>query len=128
MRFRLTKTAKILLSVILAIILIAGVVFGLKTGVIKNDVKDKDKKEVENIIESEVNNNTSDDDTVMTTDKKTSSTINLSLDEWIGWKSIIDANGGLTTQPGSIYDELGIDVNISIINDATQSSNALIKG
>ena len=28
MRFRLTKTAKILLSVILAIILIAGVVFG----------------------------------------------------------------------------------------------------
>ena len=50
MRFRLTKTAKILLSVILAIILIAGVVFGLKTGVIKNDVKDKDKKEVENII------------------------------------------------------------------------------
>lgn len=128
MRFRLTKTAKILLSVILAIILIAGVVFGLKTGVIKNDVKDKDKKEVENIIESEVNNNTSDDDTVMTTDKKTSSTINLSLDEWIGWKSIIDANGGLTTQPGSIYDELGIDVNISVINDATQSSNALIKG
>ena len=71
---------------------------------------------------------TSDDDTVMTTDKKTSSTINLSLDEWIGWKSIIDANGGLTTQPGSIYDELGIDVNISVINDATQSSNALIKG
>lgn len=128
MRFRLTKTAKILLSFILAIILIAGVVFGLKTGVIKNDVKDNDKKEVENIIESEVSNDTSDDDTVMTTDKKTSSTINISLDEWIGWKSIIDANGGLTTQPGSIYDELGIDVNISVINDATQSSNALIKG
>lgn len=54
--------------------------------------------------------------------------INLSLDEWIGWKPIIDANGGLTTQPGSIYDELGIKVNIHVINDADSSSNALIKG
>lgn len=44
------------------------------------------------------------------------------------WKSIIDANGGLTTQKNSIYDKLGIKVNISIINDATQSSNALISG
>jgi len=58
----------------------------------------------------------------------TDAAINLSLDEWVGWKSVIDANGGLTTQPGSIYDKLGIKVNISIINDATQSSNALIKG
>lgn len=41
---------------------------------------------------------------------------------------MIDANGGLTTQPGSIYDKLGIKVNISVINDATQSSNALISG
>ena len=46
----------------------------------------------------------------------------------IMWKSILDANGGLTTQSGSIYDELGIKVNISIINDATQSSSALISG
>lgn len=44
------------------------------------------------------------------------------------WKSIIDANGGLSTAEGSIYDSLGINVNISIINDATQSSNALISG
>lgn len=55
-------------------------------------------------------------------------TINLSLDEWIGWKPIIDANGGLTTQPGSIFDNLGIKVNLHVINDATESSNALIKG
>lgn len=55
-------------------------------------------------------------------------TINLSLDEWIGWKPIIDANGGLTTQPGSIFDQLGIKVNLNIINDAEASSNALIKG
>ena len=55
-------------------------------------------------------------------------TINLSLDEWIGWKPIIDANQGLTTQPGSIFDKLGIKVNINVINDAEASSNALIKG
>lgn len=55
-------------------------------------------------------------------------TINLSLDEWIGWKPIIDANQGLTTQPGSIFDQLGLKVNIHIINDAEASSNALIKG
>ena len=54
--------------------------------------------------------------------------INLSLDEWIGWKPIIDANGGLTTKSGSIFDKLGLKVNIHIINDAESSSNALIKG
>lgn len=54
--------------------------------------------------------------------------INLSLDEWIGWKPIIDANQGLTTQPGSIFDKLGLKVNIHIVNDAEASSNALIKG
>ena len=48
--------------------------------------------------------------------------------EWVGWKPIIDANQGLTTQPGSIFDQLGIKVNINIINDATASSNALITG
>lgn len=131
MRFRLTKTAKILLSVILAIVVIAGVVFGLKSGLIKNDIKDKassNKEAVEDVLQSDKTEEAVDDGNIMTTDKKTSSTINISLDEWIGWKSIIDANGGLTTQKGSIYDELGIDVNISVINDATQSSNALIKG
>lgn len=54
--------------------------------------------------------------------------LDISLDEWIGWKSILDANGGITTQKGSIYDQLGLHLNIHIINDATQSSNALIKG
>ena len=42
------------------------------------------------------------------------------------WKEILDANGGLSTKEGSIYDKLGIKVNISIINDVTQSSNAII--
>lgn len=60
--------------------------------------------------------------------KKQDGVMNLSLDEWVGWKSVIDANGGLTTQKGSIYDKLGLKLNISVINDGTQSSNALIKG
>ena len=34
----------------------------------------------------------------------------------------------MTTQPGSIFDQMGIKVNINIINDATASSNALITG
>lgn len=59
---------------------------------------------------------------------KKSDEVTISIDEWIGWKSVVDANGGLKTQKGSIYDKLGIKVNIRVINDATQSSNALIKG
>ena len=109
-RFRLTKGAKILI-VILVIALIGGGIFmGLKTGVVKNDLKPDA------------------DGNVINTTKESADTINLSLDEWIGWKSIIDANGGLSTEKGSIYDKLGINVNISIINDATQSSNALVSG
>lgn len=52
----------------------------------------------------------------------------ISLDEWIGWKPILDANGGLETQPGSIYDQLGLKLKINVLNDATQSSTALING
>ena len=55
-------------------------------------------------------------------------TINLSVDEWIGWEPILHANNGLSTQPGSIFDKMGLKVNIHVINDADASSNALIKG
>lgn len=71
---------------------------------------------------------TSDNGSVHNSGSNSANEINISLDEWVGWKSVVDANGGLTTKKGSIYDELGIKVNISIINDATQSSNALING
>ena len=111
-RFRLTTGAKVLILIIAVAVAIGGIFFGVKNGHIKNDLKP----------EYDDNGN------VMNTNKSSNSTINLSLDEWIGWKSIIDANGGLSTQDGSIYDKLGIDVNISIINDATQSSNALVSG
>lgn len=130
-RFRLTKTAKLLLFVVI-IALIGGCVFaGVKTGFVKTS-KDKTETVVSNNSNSKDNVTrdvvADDDGNVINTEKTDNKTINLSLDEWIGWKEIIDANGGLSTKEGSIYDKLGIKVNISIINDATQSSNALVSG
>lgn len=131
-RFRLTKAAKIMIFVLIIALLSGGVFAGIKTGLIKT--KDKTNKEV--VTTDNKNDNNIEFDNGITNNALSATSnkdvlddsINISLDEWIGWKSIIDANGGLTTQPDSIYGKLGIDVNINIINDATQSSNALIKG
>lgn len=134
-RFRLTKLAKILIFFMIMCVVAGGIFCGMKSGIIRNGRKSNEEKVVVNINESKnetkqfetINNEKyeSQKETVVSDQKNE---INLSLDEWIGWKSIIDSNGGLTTQPGSIYDSLGIKVNIHVINDATQSSNALIKG
>lgn len=128
-RFRLTKTAKILIFIVIIVLLGGGVFAGVKTGLVKTDSKTNQKA---GISSSNVDNSTSlsDKEHITNTNNKINDTnvINLSLDEWVGYATILQANGGLTTQPGSIYDQLGIKVNINIINDATQSSNALIKG
>ena len=127
-RFRLTKASKILIMILIVALIGGGVLAGLKTGFIKTK---NDTKTDSVVADNDANNNVNTSTDVKTDAKKTDSsdgTINLSLDEWIGWKSVIDANGGLTTQPDSIYGKLGINVNINVINDATQSSNALIKG
>jgi len=120
-RFRLTKASKILIMVLVIALIGGGVFAGVKTGLIKTK---------SNTSISNAGNKVTGTTSSSSNKKKANSdgTINLSLDEWIGWKSIIDANGGLTTQPDSIYGKLGINVNINVINDATQSSNALIKG
>lgn len=129
-RFRLTKASKILIVFLIVALIGGGVFAGLKTGFIKTKTAaSSDAKE--NVVAA--NKDTSSDSGTPSSENSTKktdgdTTINLSLDEWTGWKSIIDGNQGLTTQPGSIYDKLGIKVNINIINDATQSSNALIKG
>ena len=135
-RFRLTKAAKILIMVLIVALIGGGIFAGVQTGMIQTK-KDKSTTS-ETVAKTETTSDNEDVDkknivkqTETKKDKpKTAddNAINVSLDEWIGWKSIIDANGGLTTQSGSIYDKLGIKVNINIINDATQSSNALIKG
>lgn len=117
MKIKLTPLAKVII-VVLAIVTLVGGFFA--TGVF-----DKAKKDLAGFKKGA----TSDEMySQVESINKEEGTINISLDEWIGWKSIIDANGGLTTQKGSIYDKLGIKLNISVINDATQSSNALIKG
>lgn len=122
-RFRLTKPAKILSLILVLVIVIGGVFAGLKSGIVKTSGDgfiSSLKKTKTGSVKADKDGN------VINTDKNSNDTINLSLDEWIGWKPIIDANGGLSTQKGSLYDKLGIKVNISIINDATQSSNALV--
>jgi NitT/TauT family transport system substrate-binding protein len=121
-RFKFTKTARILL-VILALAIIG--VLGWKTGAAKKVVTF-----AKNDVSSVFSKNDSTDEMYAKAEaiKKEDGAINISLDEWVGWKPIIDANGGLQTAKGSILDKKGIKLNISVINDYTQSSNALIKG
>ena len=93
-RFRLTKAAKILIAIIVMALIGGGVYFGMKTGLIKNSKK----KPVDIVSETKAMQTSEsveadDDGNVINTDKDDDKTINLSLDEWIGWKSIIDANG-----------------------------------
>lgn len=54
--------------------------------------------------------------------------VRISLDEWIGWKNLVDANGGLKTAPGSLIAEAGLNIEFVPMNDATISSSALING
>lgn len=127
-RFKITKTGWIALIVLIAIV-VAGIgTVGVKTGFIKNDFADK---KTENKVEVSDNNTGTQTNTSVnkpTNKVEKDDTLDISLDEWIGWKSITDANGHLTTQAKTIFDTLGIKVNIHIMNDATQSSNALIRG
>lgn len=119
-RTKLTPFAKILIF-----LLVAGIVgFGIfKSGAI-NSIKDSFSKK----SETSKNVDSNPDKAYEKAAETKKGVMNVSLDEWIGWKPILDANGGLETQPGSIYDKLGLQLKIAIINDATQSSNALIKG
>lgn len=116
-KFKLTKAGRAVVGVVLAVAVAIGVVGGIKGGLIKFDKKKPTASKPSTSISTDKPSNSAGDDT-----------INLSLDEWAGWLSCITANGGLTTQPGSVFDQLGIKVNINVINDATESSNALISG
>ena len=123
-RMKLTTAGRVVIFVIV-LALLAGI-GGFGYNYYKNNIAD-DKP----ISSGTQSGSTSQKPTTKPSADKTDTSdpvINLSLDEWVGWKPIIDANQGLTTQPGSIFDQLGIKVNINIINDATASSNALITG
>lgn len=124
-RMKLTVAGRVVVFILIAALLCTGGYFGYKhfapAELIDNfssDVLGNNEKDNNANVDKVNDKNIDVSDT----------TINLSLDEWIGWKPIIDANQGLTTQPGSIFDQLGIKVNIHVINDAEASSNALIKG
>ena len=119
-RMKLTFAGRVVVFVLIAALLCTGGYFGYKY-LAPADLIDNFNSDI-------LVNNEKDDDVVNKNIDVSDATINLSLDEWIGWKPIIDANQGLTTQPGSIFDQLGIKVNINVINDAEASSNALIKG
>lgn len=123
-RMKLTTAGRVVIFVIV-LALLAGI-GGFGYNYYKNNIAD-DKP----ISSGAQSGSTSQNPTTKPSAGKTDTSdpvISLSLDEWVGWKPIIDANQGLTTQPGSIFDQLGIKVNINIINDATASSNALITG
>ena len=134
-RFRLTNTAKILIVIVVILAILGGAFAAVKTGLVKTG-KESDTAKVEtssdNTETSENNNASTTEETNVSNETDANSTsdlastddatINLSLDEWIGWKSIIDA------EANGYYEAEGIDVNINVVNDATQSSNALIKG
>lgn len=134
-RMKLTPAGRVVVFLIIAAIIVGGVVaaytmFG-PSELIENFNSDNLKNFVEQKKQDSAKPADNDANKVVEKpeeNKPIGTEIDLSLDEWIGWKPIIDANQGLTTQPGSIFDKLGVKVNIHVINDADSSSNALIKG
>ena len=62
------------------------------------------------------------------TSNVTQKSVKISIDEWIGWQSLLDANGGLVTAENSINAKNGINVEYVVMNDASTSSAALISG
>ena len=116
-RLKLTTAGKVVVFLVIAALVLGGTYFMGGLDIAKSLFGHK--------TQVASNNTTQSTDIPKKTDKNV---IDISLDEWIGWKSIVDANGGLATKPGSIYDKLGIKVNIHVVDDANQTSNALISG
>ena len=52
--------------------------------------------------------------------------VRITIDEWIGYQNLVDANGGLTTAPDSINAKNGIYIEYIVMNNHVDSSNALI--
>ncbi|MCL2089222.1 MAG: phosphate ABC transporter substrate-binding/OmpA family protein [Oscillospiraceae bacterium] len=56
-------------------------------------------------------------------------TVTVSLDEWHGWKPVVDANHGLgQSKQGSPYHNMGLNVDIRVINDDEEALQAFIAG
>lgn len=141
-RYEMTPFAKIL-CMALVLVMVGGLVFaGVKTGFIKKSNKvDKNPQKVETVAKDDTDNAAGATDlvlgedgydengSIMYTNKPDAQTLNVAMDEWTGWWPAVIANGGFgLTRPGSTFDQLGIKVNLSVINDADLSSNAMING
>lgn len=122
-RYKATFAGRIVLFVVIIAIAIGGVI-GVRHLMPSNSDTKNETTQVANVNKPIGKN----EDKKPTVTKKEDVTINLSLDEWIGWEPILYANGDYETKDGSIFDNLGLNVKIHIINDADSSSNALIKG
>ena len=133
--YRLKTGGRIVIfALILAIIGGIGALVVNKTGVLEDvmssnsQTTDKTNSNSSATDKKPSNSNKPSNTSKPTTSSKPEDTIYLSIDEWPGFIPIIDANGGYTTQPGSIFANKGINVEINIINDPTESSNAFITG
>lgn len=121
---RLTKVSKILI-----VIFILGLaVFGCFEVGLLDGLLGKSSSKSSTTSADKTSATSSKGDTAVNTSSKATNKLEITLDEWIGWKPILDANGGLKTQPGSLMDKYGVDLTIDVVDDATQSSAALIKG
>jgi len=121
---RLTPLAKGCICVVILGCAVAGVYFtGLLDGVIGGNGTSVVQEHNVSTINTPSQTPAPNLNTATTVD-----TLRISLDEWVGWKPLLDANGGLTTQPGSIYHGMGLNIEFVIVNDADISSNLLITG
>lgn len=139
-RFRLTKAAKILIFLLVIALIGGGVFAGVKTGVIKTSKQEEklpnkdngNKNDGQQVVTTtapeptkSTDNNTNNKDNTTSTVKPTEPTLdvmNLAIDEWVGYIPIVKG------EAAGIYEKYGIDLNLYVINDSTQSSNAMIKG
>lgn len=125
-RFRLTRMAKILIFVIVVALLGGGVFAGVKTGLVKTNSSNGNKREEVSdssfaTTDTENLNENSGENTAQKTESKLD-VMNLAVDEWVGYVPIVKG------EAAGIYEDYGIDLNLYVINDSAQSSNAMIKG
>lgn len=85
-KFYILSTVTIIAILTVIIIFLAGI-FAAGIMIVFNTIK----KQPQKVIEAEVEEEEVESDTKVT----------ISIDEWIGWKTLIDANGGLITAPDS---------------------------
>ncbi len=118
---------------IIAIVLILAVVIGLGAFLIPKVIDEMNGKP--GTTSSDSGNNDSDDNDSgfwnfggNKDDDKDVQTVKISIDEWIGYDSLLQANGGTKTTKDSIYGKMGLNIEFVVTNDANVSSAALIKG